>query len=182
MRGGAGAAHGRGWAGRGLLKTPCSRPLGEGRAAARVRPSQRSTSGSRCAMGLGRVSCSRRETAGHRCCSRGGQAGPGRTAAHQGWSVLGAAENDEANWPWTCLTPAGPPCPHVPARSGVELGCGAPLLPTGLAPEPLSLQGELSLQRQLCDQESLMPSCPRSTLDTQRPAQVGSWYTGSTRL
>lgn len=104
-------------------------------------PSQRRTSSSRCAMGLGRVSCSRRETAGHRCCSRGGQAGPGRTAAHQGWSVLGAAEDDEANWPWTCLTPAEPPCPHVPARSGVGLGCGAPLLPTGLAPEPLSARG-----------------------------------------
>lgn len=40
-RGGAGATEGLGWAGpgRGLPKTPCSRQLGEGRAAARV-PSQ----------------------------------------------------------------------------------------------------------------------------------------------
>lgn len=37
-----------------------------------------------------RISCSRREKAGHRCCSWGGRAGPGRTAAHRGWSVLEA--------------------------------------------------------------------------------------------
>lgn len=85
----------------------------------------------------------------------------------------------------TGLGPASPLRGHPAPTSQPDPGLGwdveRPFSPQAWRLSP-RLQGERSVQRQLCEQESLMPSCPRSTLDVQRPAQVGFWATGSTRL
>lgn len=76
--------------------------------------------------------------------------GPGRTAAHQGWSVLGVAE-DKANpsaalaWdlPHPCMA-AQPHCSQVPKPSR---DMERPLPHTGLAPEPFKTAQGFSLRK-----------------------------------
>lgn len=84
-----------------------------------------------------RINCSRREKAGHRCCSWGGRAGPGRTAAHRGWSVLEAA-GDKANL-IAALAWDLPQHPNRVPRPSREVGCPPASLQHRPAPETLSL-------------------------------------------
>lgn len=114
----------------------------QGQAAAGVPRGRAGVGVGEAGMGCGahRVSCSRRERAGPRCCWPAGQVGPGRTAAHQDWSVPAAAE-DKANSsdpPHPCGDP-GPQPSQVPGcarmRStpfGHRPGTWAPLC-TGLS-------------------------------------------------